>query len=140
MVKIEADGDLHIFLADARGDKPGIVVAEIPAKAEWCDLRKIVFSWTQVEFPFRIRSGRELKIAQPPIITVIGKAFFDIGHASADHSNQRTDLQGYTAGEIPSRHETDSSVIRKHETGFASLQPFRGYSLYGGGNRLQVAV
>jgi len=97
LVKIEADGDLHIALADANGDKPGIVVAEIPAKAEWCDLRKIVFSWTQVEFPFRIRSGRKLKIAQTPIITVIGNAFFDIGHASADHSNQRTDLQGYAA-------------------------------------------
>jgi hypothetical protein len=37
---------------------------------------------------------------QPPIIKVIGKAFFDIGHAPADHSNQRTDLQGYAAWEI----------------------------------------
>jgi hypothetical protein len=31
---------------------------------------------------------------------VIGKAFFDIGHARADHPNQRTDLPGYTAWEI----------------------------------------
>ena len=100
LVKIKADGDLHIALADASGGKPGIIVAEIPAKAEWCDLRKIVFSWTQVEFPFRIRSGRKLKIAQPPIITVIGNAFFDNGHAPADHSNRRTDLEGYTAWEI----------------------------------------
>jgi hypothetical protein len=117
LVKIEADGDLHIALADAATSRASL----------WLKSR-------------RIRSGRKLKIAQPPIITVIGNAFFDIGHASADHSNQRTDLQGYAAWEIPSRHETDSSVIRKHETGFASLQPFRGYSLYGGGNRLQVAV
>jgi hypothetical protein len=40
--------NLHIALADASGDKPGIVVAEIPAKTEWCELRKIVFGWTQV--------------------------------------------------------------------------------------------
>ena len=31
-VRAEADGDLHIALQDATGDKPGIVVAEIPAK------------------------------------------------------------------------------------------------------------
>jgi hypothetical protein len=45
-------------------------------------------------------SGRKLKIAQPPVITVIGKEFFDIDHAPADHSNRRTDLQGYAAWEI----------------------------------------
>jgi hypothetical protein len=27
-------------------------------------------------------------------------AFFDIGHAPADHGNRRTDLQGYAAWEI----------------------------------------
>jgi hypothetical protein len=31
---------------------------------------------------------------------VEGKAFFDIGHAPADHSNRRTDFQGYGAWEI----------------------------------------
>jgi len=34
------------------------------------------------------------------ITTVVGKAFFDVGHAPADHSNRRTDLQGYAAWEI----------------------------------------
>jgi hypothetical protein len=33
-------------------------------------------------------------------VAVIGKAFFDIGRAPADHSNRRTDLQGYAAWEI----------------------------------------
>jgi hypothetical protein len=41
-----------------------------------------------------------LLLAQPLIITVIGKAFFDISHAPADHSNRRTDLQGYAVWEI----------------------------------------
>jgi hypothetical protein len=98
--KVEADGDIHIALQDVTGDRPGTVVAEIPAKAEWCDLRKIVFGWTPALFPFRVRSGRKLKIRQPLIITVIGKAFFDIGHVPADQSNRRTDLQGYAAWEI----------------------------------------
>jgi hypothetical protein len=31
-LKVEADGDLHIALQEATGDKPGIVVCEVPAK------------------------------------------------------------------------------------------------------------
>jgi hypothetical protein len=99
-LRAEEDGDLHIALQDATGDKPGVVVAEIPAKPQWCELRKIVFGWTEVEFLFRVRSGRKLKFRQPLIITVVGKAFFDVGHAPADHSNRRTDLEGYSAWEI----------------------------------------
>jgi hypothetical protein len=99
-LRVEADGDLHIALQDATGDKPGVVVAEIPAKQQWCDARSTVFSWTHATFPFRVRSGRKLKITHPPIITVIGKAFFDINHAPADQSNRRTDLRGYAAWEI----------------------------------------
>jgi hypothetical protein len=76
------------------------VVCEVPAKPQWCEIRNTVFSWTQSQFPFRVRSGRKLKIAQPLIIRVIGKAFFDIGHAPADQSNRRRDLQGYAAWEI----------------------------------------
>jgi hypothetical protein len=43
---------------------------------------------------------QKIKAHSTPVITVIGKAFFDIGHAPADHSNRRTDLQGYAAWEI----------------------------------------
>jgi hypothetical protein len=35
-VKVEADGDLHLALKDATGDKPGIVVCEVLAKSQWC--------------------------------------------------------------------------------------------------------
>ena len=31
-VKVEADGDLHIALSDATGDKQGTVVCEVPLK------------------------------------------------------------------------------------------------------------
>jgi hypothetical protein len=31
-VKVQADGDLHIALADETGDKPGTVVYDVPCK------------------------------------------------------------------------------------------------------------
>jgi len=33
-------------------------------------------------------------------ITVTGKAFYDIGHAPADHSNRRSTPKGYAVWEI----------------------------------------
>jgi hypothetical protein len=42
--KAETDGDLHIELQDASGNKPGIVVCEVPAKPQWCSIRETVFS------------------------------------------------------------------------------------------------
>ena len=99
-VKVEADGDLHIALQDATGDKPGIVVCEVPAKKQWCEIRTTVFGWTRTRFPFHSSSAKKLNVTDPPIITVIGKAYFDVGHASADQSNRRRDLQGYAAWEI----------------------------------------
>ena len=38
----------------------------------------------------------------PPIITLTGKAFFDVGHAPKDQSNRRKYLLGYAAWEIHS--------------------------------------
>jgi len=91
-VQVEADGDLHIALGDATDRKPGIVVCEIPAMPQWCEIRKIIFSWTRTRFPLHIRSTRELTINETPIITVIGKAFWDVGYAAKDQSNRRKRL------------------------------------------------
>jgi hypothetical protein len=100
-VKVEADGDLHIALQDATGNKPGIVVVEVPAKRKWCSIRQTVFSWTQTRFPFHTSSAKKLNVTNPPIITVIGKAFFDIGHSLNDQSqNRRRNLPDYAAWEI----------------------------------------
>jgi hypothetical protein len=99
-VKVEPDGDLHIALSDATGDKQGIVVTEIPLGPQWCDIRTTVFSWSPTRFPFQTRSTKKLKVIKPPIITVIGKAFWDIGHAPKDQSNQRKYMPGYAAWEI----------------------------------------
>jgi hypothetical protein len=68
-VKVEADGDLHLALQDATGNKPGIVVCEIPAKSQWCEVRQTVFSWTRTRFPLHIRSTRKLTLNQAPVVT-----------------------------------------------------------------------
>jgi hypothetical protein len=36
-----------------------------------------------------------LNVANPPIITVIGKAFWDINHAPKDQSNRRKYMPDY---------------------------------------------
>ena len=100
VLKVETDGDIHIALQDATGDKPGIVVVEIPAKPQWCEIRNMVFSWTRTRFPFHTSSAKKLNVTDPPIITVIGKAYFDVGHAPKDQTNRRKYLPGYAAWEI----------------------------------------
>jgi hypothetical protein len=73
-LKVEEDGDLHIALHNATGDKAGVVVCEIPAQPEWCEIRTTVFSWTPTRFPFHTGTARKLTFGQSPVITVIGKA------------------------------------------------------------------
>ena len=45
-VKAETDSDRHIELQNATGDKPGIVIVEVPEKPQWCSIRETVFSVT----------------------------------------------------------------------------------------------
>src|SRR4030095_2975853 len=99
-VQVEADGDLHLALGDATDPKPGIVVCEVPAGPTWCEIRTTVFSWTRTRFPLHIRSTRELTLHETPIITVIGKAFWDVGYAAKGQSNRRTRLPQYAVWEI----------------------------------------
>src|SRR5881392_1197404 len=67
-VKAETDGDLHIELQDATGDKPGIVVVEVPAQPQWCEIRNMVFGWTRMRFPFHTSSAKKLTLNQTPVI------------------------------------------------------------------------
>ena len=98
--KVEADGDIHIALQDATGNEVGTVSAEIPVGPKWCELRQIVFGWTTQKFRFGVKTAHALKIREPHVITVRGKAFYDIGHAPADHSNRRSTPKGYAVWEI----------------------------------------
>jgi hypothetical protein len=100
-MRAEEDGDLHIALQDVTGDKAGIVVCEIPAKQQWCSIRETVFSWTRTRFPFHTSSAKKLTLNQTPVVTVTGKALFDVGHSLKDQkSNRRSHLPGYAAWEI----------------------------------------
>jgi len=51
------------------------------------------------------QAAKKLNIAEPPIITVIGKAFLDIGYTPKDQSNHRKYMPG-AAWEILSGDET----------------------------------
>jgi hypothetical protein len=97
-VKAETDGDLHIALTDATGDKPAIVAVKYQQKPRWCSIRETVFSWRQTKFSFHTSSAKELHITHPSVITDVGKAFFDIGHSLKDQSkHRRKNLPGYAA-------------------------------------------
>ncbi len=99
-VKVEADGDITLVLRDANGKNTGSVNAEIPVGPEWCELRKTVFGWTTQSFPFRFKGSQTLELREQHVITVTGKALFDVGHASADRSNRRTKPKKYSVWEI----------------------------------------
>jgi hypothetical protein len=47
--------------------------------------------------PLHIRSTRKLTLKEAPVVTVIGKAFFDIGHAPKD-SIKRKELSAGVRG------------------------------------------
>jgi hypothetical protein len=99
-VKVEADGDITLVLKDADGKKGGTVGAEIPVGPEWCELRKTVFGWTTQSFPFSFQESQTLEIREPHVITVTGKAFFDVDHAPANHSNRRINSKERAVWEI----------------------------------------
>ena len=98
--KVEADGDIHIALEDATGNTVGTVSAEIPVGPKWCEIRQTVFGWTTQDFPFSLKTSKKLTLREPHVITVTGKAFYDIAHAPADHSNRRSKPEGYAVWEI----------------------------------------
>jgi hypothetical protein len=99
-VKVEADGDITLVLKDADGKKAGSVGAEIPVGSIWCELRQTVFGWTTQSFPFTFKESQKLEVRDPHVITVTGKAFFDVQHTSPDNSNRRAKEKEYAVWEI----------------------------------------
>ena len=87
------------MLRDATGNKIGAVGAEVPLGPTWCDIRKTVFGWSNATFPFDITSNKVFTF-KPHVITVTGKAFYDVDHAPANHSNRSTIHEKTAAWEI----------------------------------------
>jgi len=82
------------------------------------EIRQTIFGWTTQKFPFSVKTAHDLKIREPHVITVTGKAFYDIGHAPADHSNRRSTPKGYAVWEI---HPVMKMEVIPSNTGRSSL-------------------
>lgn len=89
-MQVENDGDVHIVLVNAEDERPGKVIVEIPLGARWCALRTMAFSWTNAAFPFTTNGQfSTFQLIHKPVITVIGKAFYDTDHSGKDIRNNR---------------------------------------------------
>jgi hypothetical protein len=65
-------------------------LSKIPADAPWCPIRKAVCSWTNAKFPFQTDQQMGFLPDSTPGGAVIGKAFYDVNHASRNpHTNRR---------------------------------------------------
>ncbi len=94
-IKVEPDGDVHIDLKEVGSD--AAIVVELPLGPRWCEMRTTVFSWTDAKFPL---TGK-FKVTKNPIITVVGKAFYDIDHSGKDtNTNRRNYDQSLAVWEI----------------------------------------
>jgi hypothetical protein len=101
-VRIEGDGDIHVALKDAEGHALGTVGVEIPPTRGWCKIRRVVFGWTTAKFPLKYPTHSKLDLREDHVITITGKAFYDVDHAPADRSNERPKpfAPGYAVWEI----------------------------------------
>jgi hypothetical protein len=99
-LKVEADGDLHIALHDATGNKPGVVVWKYLQNRCGARFAQPFLVGLPTRFPFHTGTAKKLTFGQSPIITVIGKAFWDVGHAPKDQSNRRKYMPDYAVWEI----------------------------------------
>jgi hypothetical protein len=99
-LKVEADGDITLALKDASSNRVGTVGAEIPVGPKWCEIRQTVFGWAMQSFPSVSKHPKGSKSARSSVITVTGKAFFDVDHAPADHSNRRAKPKDHAVWEI----------------------------------------
>jgi hypothetical protein len=70
-----------------------------------------VFGWTTQTFPFGVQTAHALKIREPHVITVTGKAFSDVGHSFKDQRlNWRSHVAGHAAFEIHSMMKLTSNI------------------------------
>jgi hypothetical protein len=80
-VRIEDDGDIHLQLADRGADADAdakTASVEVPNGQPWCAIRDQIFSFTRVAFPLRFSNNKDLPLKTRAVITVIGKAFYDV--------------------------------------------------------------
>src|SRR5205814_9972432 len=55
-----------------------------------CAARTTAFSWTNAVFPFMTGKEQPFHLVRRPVVTVIGKAFYDTDHSGKElHNNRR---------------------------------------------------
>jgi hypothetical protein len=96
-----------------------------------------VFGWTTQKFPFSVKTAHTLKLLEPHVITVTGKAFYDIGHAPADHSNRRSKPEGYAVWEL---HPVMALQVAQSKRAIDVQSPTCSNEQYARGARLQEAL
>jgi hypothetical protein len=89
-VQVENDGDLHVVMENTDARR-GRVVVELPVGRPWCKLRTAVFAWTNARFTLLPRDRDTMHVTGHPIVTVIGRAFYDTDHASRNVRTNRRD-------------------------------------------------
>jgi hypothetical protein len=94
-LKVEEDGDLHIALHDVTGDEPGSSSVKYLQNRSGARFAQAFLVGLPHAFLFTLALRRRLTFAQSPIITVIGKAYWDVGHAPKDQSNRRKYMPDY---------------------------------------------
>jgi len=55
----------------------------------WCAIRKAVCSWTNAKFPFQTDAQWGFRLLRRPVVTVIGKGFYDIDHSGKNPTRNR---------------------------------------------------
>jgi hypothetical protein len=101
-VKVERDGDLHVQLADANASpqsRSGYLIVEVPEGSPWCAIRQQIFTWTDASFPLNVGKGKTLELTAHPVVTVVGRAFYDANHATGGNTtlNARRGVGNVTA-------------------------------------------
>ena len=78
----------------------GPLAPKFPLARSGVRFARTVFGWNTQKFPFGVKTAHTLKFREPHVITVTGKAFYDVAHAPADHSNRRRTPKDYAVWEI----------------------------------------
>jgi hypothetical protein len=88
------------------------IVVQVPANPSWCPIRKAVCSWTNAKFPLQTDRQWGFYLVQHPVVTIIGKAFYDIDHSVKNpRRNRRNYDSSFSVWEISSRDEASAKAI-----------------------------
>jgi len=98
--KVEADGDIHIALQDATATAWELLAPKSRLARSGVRFGKLCFAGRHRSFHSRSRRCTRLKLAPRTSSPFRGKAFYDIAHAPADHSNRRHSPKDYAVWEI----------------------------------------